>query len=100
MAEPSSNRNQGSTRQQIESASRPTLVKLSSMPKAVVPLGTLVLVALGLFAPLSIALPALALVFFFFAWIAYLSWPVVSTGGKVLRGVMLGLVVAMAASRF
>ena len=69
------------------------------MPKLVVPLGTLVLVALGLFAPLSIALPALALVLFFFAWIAYLSWPVVSTGGKVLRGVMLGLVVAMAASR-
>jgi hypothetical protein len=89
-----------STRKQIEDISRPSLVKLSSMPKLVVPLGTLVLVALGLFAPLSIALPALALVLSFFAWIAYLSWPVVSTGGKVLRGVMLGLVVAMAASRF
>ena len=89
-----------SSRKQIEDASRPTLVKLSSMPKAVVPLGTLVLVALGLFAPLPIALPALALVFVFFLWIAYLSWPVVSTGGKVIRGVMLGLIVAMAASRF
>lgn len=89
-----------SSRKQIEDASRPTLVKLSSMPKAIVPLGTLVLVALGLFAPLPIALPALALVFVFFLWIAYLSWPVVSTGGKVLRGVMLGLIVAMAASRF
>jgi hypothetical protein len=89
-----------SSRKQIEDASRPTLVRLSSMPKLVVPLGTLVLVALGLFAPLPIALPALALVFVFFGWIAYLSWPVVSTGGKVLRGVMLGLVVAMAASRF
>lgn len=88
------------TRKQIEDASRPTLVKLSSMPRLVVPLGTLVLVVLGLFGPLSIALPALALVFFFFAWIAYLSWPVVPTGGKVLRGVMLGLVVAMAVSRF
>lgn len=100
VAEPSSNRNQSSTRRQVEDVSRPTLVKLSSMPKAVVPLGTLVLVALGLFAPLPIALPALALVFVFFLWIAYLSWPVVSTGGKVLRGVMLGLVIAMAASRF
>lgn len=88
-----------STRKQIEDASRPTLVKLSTLPKVVVPLGTLVLVALGLFAPLPIALPALALVLFFFVWIAYLSWPVVSTGGKVLRGVMLGLVVAMAVSR-
>ena len=94
MAEPSS------TRRQIEKASRSTLVRLSSLPKPVVPLGTLVLVALGLFAPLPIAIPALALVFLFFVWIAYLSWPVVSTGGKVLRGVMLGLVIAMAATRF
>ena len=89
-----------STRRQIEKASRSTLVRLSSLPKPVVPLGTLVLVALGLFAPLPIAIPALALVFLFFVWIAYLSWPVVSTGGKVLRGVMLGLVIAMAATRF
>ena len=87
-------------RKQVEDASRPLLVRLSAMPRLVVPLGTLVLVALGLFAPLSIALPALALVFFFFAWIAFLSWPVVATGGKVLRGVMLGLVLAMAISRF
>ncbi len=64
-------------RKQVEDASRPLLVRLSAMPRLVVPLGTLVLVALGLFAPLSIALPALALVFFFFAWIAFLSWPVV-----------------------
>ncbi|GAA3694915.1 hypothetical protein GCM10022204_08350 [Microlunatus aurantiacus] len=87
-------------RKQVEDTSRPLLVRLSSMPRLVVPFGTLVLVALGLFAPLPIALPALALVFFFFAWIAYLSWPVVPTGGKVLRGVMLGLVLAMAVSRF
>ncbi len=87
-------------RKQVEDASRPILVRLSSLPRLVVPLGTLVLVAIGLFAPLPIALPALALIFFFFAWIAYLSWPVVSTGGKVLRGVMLGLVLAMAVSRF
>lgn len=88
-----------STRKQIEDVSRPTLIKLSSMPKAVVPLATLVLVSLGMLAPLPIALPALALVAFFFCWIAYLSWPVVSTGGKVLRGLMLGLLVAMAVSR-
>ena len=89
-----------STRKQIEDLSRPTLIKLSSLPKPVVPLVTLVLVALGLLAPLPIALPALGLVFLFFVWIAYLSWPVVSTSGRLLRGVMLGLVVAMAVSRF
>ncbi|BAK36402.1 hypothetical protein MLP_33880 [Microlunatus phosphovorus NM-1] len=94
MAEPSS------TRRQIEQASRPALVRLSSMPKPLLPLATVLLVALGLFAPLPIALPALALVLLFFLWIAYLSWPVVSTSGKVLRGVMVGLVIAMAATRF
>ena len=88
------------TRKRIEDASRPTLVRLSAMPKLLIPLGTLILVAIGLFGPLPVALLALALVFGFFLWIAYLSWPVVSTGGKVLRGVMLGLVIAMAASRF
>lgn len=94
MAEPSS------TRRQIEQVSRPVLVRISSMPKLLLPLGTVVLVALGLFAPLPIALPALALVFLFFLWIAYLSWPVVNTSGKMLRGVMVGLVIAMVASRF
>lgn len=94
MAEPSN------TRRQIEQASRPVLVRLSSMPKPLLPLATVLLVAVGLFAPLLIALPALALVFLFFLWIAYLSWPVVTTGGKAMRGMMVGLVIAMAASRF
>lgn len=76
------------------------LVRLSSMPRPMVPLGTVLLVVIGLFSPLPIAVPALVLVFLFFVWIAYLSWPVVSTSGKFLRGMMLGLVVAMALSRF
>ena len=76
------------------------LVRLSSMPRPMVPLGTVLLVVIGLFSPLPIAVPALVLVFLFFVWIAYLSWPVVSTSGKFLRGMMLGLIVAMALSRF
>ena len=93
MVEPSS------TRQQIEQLSQPMLIRLSSMPRPLVPLGTVLMVVIGLFSPLPVALPALVLVFLFFVWIAYLSWPVVSTSGKFLRGVMLGLVIAMALSR-
>ncbi|MDN5762515.1 MAG: hypothetical protein L0H41_09390 [Microlunatus sp.] len=92
--------NSNTTRKQIEDASRSTLVKLSAMPRLALPLATLVLVAIGLFAPLPFALPALAVVLVFFLWIAYLSWPVVSTGAKVLRLAMLALVIALAASRF
>ncbi len=94
MAEPSS------TRRQIEQASRRARGAVSSRRSRRRPLASVLLVALGLFAPLPIALPALALVLLFFLWIAYLSWPVVSTSGKVLRGVMVGLVIAMAATRF
>ena len=38
------------------------------------------------------ALPALALVFVFVAWIAYLSWPVTTVSGKFARLAMLALV--------
>ncbi len=89
-----------STRKQIEDLSRPALVRLSGLPRMVVPLATVALVAVGLFAPLPLALPAFTLVFAFFCWIAYLSWPVVTTGGKLMRVAMLGLVIAMAAFRF
>ncbi|MFT4166129.1 MAG: hypothetical protein QM650_12885 [Microlunatus sp.] len=94
MVEPSS------TRQKIEQVSQPIILRLSSLPRPTVPLGTLLLVVIGLFSPLPIALPALLLVFVFFVWMAYLSWPVVSNGGQFLRGLMIGLIVTIGISRF
>lgn len=84
----------------MERVSRPMLVRLTALPRLVVPLTTLALVAVGAFAPLPVALPAFAVVFLFIAWISYLSWPAITSGGKVIRVVMLLLIVVLAATRF
>jgi len=69
------------------------LVRLSSLPPIFVPVVTLVLMLVGLTAPLFLAIPALLVILAFVSWLAYLSWPVLPTGARVLRGVMVGAVV-------
>lgn len=86
----------GMSRTQVEQVSRPLLVRLHALPRPVVPIATLVLVAVGALAPTPVALVALAIVFCFVAWIAYLSWPAVPTSGRVLRVVMLALIIGVA----
>lgn len=83
----------------MERVSRPALVRLTALPRLLIPVATLALIAVGAFAPLPVALTAFAAVFLFITWITYLSWPAVSTGGKVLRGVMLALIVVLAVTR-
>jgi hypothetical protein len=59
----------------------------------------LVLMLVGLSAPLPVALPALVIAAAFVGWLAFLSWPLLTPGGRLLRGVMLGLVVGAAVGR-
>ncbi|HEX8511221.1 MAG TPA: DUF6703 family protein [Propionibacteriaceae bacterium] len=87
-------------RLRIESASRPLLARLHALPRLLIPLATIVLIAVGAFAPAAPALVAFALLFLFIAWIAYLSWPVVTVSGRVMRLFMLVLIVALALLRF
>ena len=54
-------------RTRVEGVSRPLLVRLSSLPRPAVLIGTLALVVVGLLAPLPVALPALVVVFAFVA---------------------------------
>ena len=89
-----------SLRAQVETASRPILARLHALPRLLVPLGTLVLVAIGAFAPAPVALLAFAVVFLFIAWIAYLSWPAVPISGRLMRLAMLVMIVVLALSRF
>jgi hypothetical protein len=53
----------------------------------------------GLVAPLPIALAALGVIVLFVLWLAFLSWPVLDTRGKLMRGIMLGLVVGAGVAR-
>lgn len=92
--------NQPTLRTRVEKVSRPLLVRMSRLPRPVVLIATLALVAVGMLAPLPLALVALALVFAFVAWVAYLSWPVVTNSGRLARLVMLMLIVALAWLRF
>jgi hypothetical protein len=84
----------------VESASRPLLARLHALPRLLIPAATLVLVAVGAFAPPLVAVLAFALLFCFIAWIAYLSWPAVPTSGRLMRLAMLVLIVVLALLRF
>lgn len=63
------------------------------MPRMLVPGLIVVGMAVALLAPTPIALLALLAVFAFVGWIAYLSWPAISTGGKLIRIVMLLMII-------
>jgi uncharacterized protein DUF6703 len=89
-----------SLRARVEKASRPVLLRLHAMPQFAVPLITVALLAVGVLAPLPIGLVALALVLLFVGWIAYLSWPVASIGGRIWRILILVLIVVLAVVRF
>lgn len=69
---------------------------MSRLPRLLVPamVGALVIVSLA--APIWAALPALALVVIFVGWLTFLSWPVIPTSGRLLRGVLLVLLAAIA----
>lgn len=86
-------------RTSVERASRPLLVRLHVLPRAVVPLGTVVLVMVGVLAPPAVGLVALAVVALFVGWVAYLSWPAVTASGRLIRLAMVALVVALALTR-
>ncbi len=79
--------------------SRGLLVRLSRLPKLVIPALMLALMLTGLSAPLPVALVALGLAAAFVGWLAMLSWPVLDVRGKFVRGLMLGLIAGSAIAR-
>ncbi len=91
---------QPTLRSRVETTSRPLLLHLHALPRLIVPVGTLVLIAIGAFAPMPYALVGFAIAFLFIAWVAYLAWPAVTWSGRLLRLAMLALLVALAAVQF
>lgn len=83
----------------VSERSRATLLRLSRLPTLVIPGVVLVLMLVGLGAPLLLALPALGVIALFVAWLAYLSWPVLDTRGRLTRGLMLAIVIGSAVAR-
>jgi hypothetical protein len=89
----------GGVRPAITGRSRAVLAVLSRLPLWVIPFAMLVLMLVGLSAPLPIAVPALLVVAAFIGWLAYLSWPVLSSRGRLLRVFMVAIVAFAVAAR-
>ena len=88
-----------STRGRVNDRSRALLVRLSALPPLLIPGAILLLMLVGLTAPLYAALPALLVIAAFVIWLAYLSWPVLDTKGRLVRGIMVGAVLAALVGR-
>ena len=78
---------------------RDLLVRLSRLPRLLVPGAVLVLVVAGLAAPAWLGAPCLVVVAAFLGWLASISWPVLEPGGRMLRVLTVGLLLAAAAGR-
>jgi hypothetical protein len=83
----------------VEKASAPVLVLLHRLPRVVMGVLPLVLLVLGAFLPVPIALVALALALLLLVWLAYLSWPQAEGRQRAIRLLVPCLVVAIAILR-
>jgi hypothetical protein len=88
-----------SMRQRITKTSYPYLAKLHAAPKLTLPGITLVLALAGVFAPVVVGVPALLLLALLLGWLAFLSWPAVTTGPKFLRIFSILVILLFAVSR-
>ena len=80
-------------RGRVERASYPLLVRLSTAPRWLPAAIMAGLVIGGMAAPTVVGAVLLVLAALFVLWLTYLSWPVVPTSGRFLRGLLLGLLV-------
>jgi hypothetical protein len=69
------------------------LAWLSTQPKVLLPLGSLVLLFGGFLAPAYLAVPMLVLLLLVVTWLTYLSWPAVHGGARLVRAATLVLLV-------
>ncbi|WP_432891078.1 DUF6703 family protein [Kribbella sp. CA-245084] len=86
-------------RQRITKVSYPYIARLHAAPKLTLPGITLVLAMAGVFAPAVVAVPALVLLTLLLGWLAFLSWPAVTTGQRFLRLFVMLVVLLFAVSR-
>ncbi len=85
------------TRQAVERASAQPLIFLQQLPRWLPPVAVLALLIAGLVVPGWIGAVAFVLVAAFLAWLGYLSWPTITTSGRLLRIVAVACLLAFAA---
>ena len=87
-------------RKRIEVLSAPSLIRLHSLPRAVVPVVIIGLMFLGLVKDNAVGGVALLLVAGFVGWLLYLSWPLLESRARILRALTVLLVIMAALSKF
>ncbi|RZU12513.1 hypothetical protein EV645_5785 [Kribbella rubisoli] len=99
MSSPSGSQPVSSIRERLTKISYPYVARLHAAPKLTLPGITLVLALAGVFAPLVVAVPALVLLALLLGWLAFLSWPAVTTGPKFLRVFSILVILLFAVSK-
>ena len=87
-------------RKRIEVLSAPSLIRLHSLPRAVVPVVIILLMFVGLVKNNALGGIALLLVSAFVGWLLYLSWPLLEGRARILRALTVLLVLMAALSKF
>jgi hypothetical protein len=76
---------------------------LTGQSRLLIPGVMLVLVLIGLFAPVGVGVVALALVLLFLVWLSFLSWPVLDPSARLVRVIadliLLAAIVARATGK-
>lgn len=81
------------------SRSQAVLECLAHLPRLAVPAVILALTLAGLAAPAVIGVPCLLVIVAFLSWLAMLAWSALTPGGRALRTLTIGLLVAAAVAR-
>ncbi len=71
--------------EKLAQVSRPYLLRLQAMPRAVLLVATMVILALGLFLPGVAGAFFLSLIGLFMLWLALLAWPILGPGPRAIR---------------
>ena len=87
-------------RGKVERATAPVLVWMSSLPRFVLPVASVVLLITGLAAPAVVGVPAMLLVIAIIGWLTYVSWPAVQGVQRLLRLGVVGLLLVAFVGRF
>jgi hypothetical protein len=86
-------------RARVQQRSYAALTRLHAMPRWTVPVATVVLVFVGLYAGPVLGGICLLVVAAFLGWLAYLAWPQMGGGGRVSRCLVLGVLAGFAVAR-
>ena len=87
-------------RKQVERVSAPLLVRLTRMPKFVLPVALIVLLFSGFYNNGVLGGLFLAVVDVFIGWLIYLSWPVDTGKKRVIRVLILLVLILLTTSQF